>query len=72
MKEQQGNLSIRIANPYINKLKIYNGKYQTTKVNKEEHGIGLAHIKKIVDKYHGVLKIDTQQKVFDVHIILFE
>ena len=72
MKESQGSLSIRIINPYKENLKILDGMYQTTKEKKEEHGIGLAHVKKIVDKYNGTLKIDSKQKVFRVDVILFE
>lgn len=70
--EQKGNLIIRISNPYSGSLKIHDGIYETTKQNKEEHGIGLKHIKKLVNKYHGVFNIDTQKQVFSVEVILFE
>ena len=72
MKEYQGSLSIQVANPYKDNLKIYNGRYQTTKKNKEEHGIGLTNVQKIADRYRGILKINTQDKVFCVDVILFE
>lgn len=72
MKEYQGSLSIQIENPYKNDNKIYNGRYQTTKKNKEEHGIGLANVQKIADKYKGTLKISTHDDVFCVDVILFE
>ena len=35
------------------------------------HGIGLEHIKKIVEQYHGVIDFDTQNGEFVVRLILY-
>lgn len=64
-------LHIHIANPYSGGVKFFNGKYLTTKKDRENHGIGLASIGKIVEKYNGVMEIEHENHRFVVEIILY-
>lgn len=43
----------------------------STKDNKEMHGIGLKNVKKIVEKYHGIIEIDAIKDYFNVSIMLY-
>ncbi|WIV11587.1 sensor histidine kinase [Proteiniborus sp. MB09-C3] len=42
----------------------------TTKEDKENHGFGLSNIKRIVNQYEGLLKIEDKENIFAVHIAL--
>jgi len=42
----------------------------TTKQDKDYHGYGIRSIKFIVDKYHGDMKIETNQDIFTLSIII--
>lgn len=65
------NLIIRIQNNFSHQIKYINGKIVTTKCDKENHGIGLNSVKKIVEKYQGYMKIDHRSSYFTVDIILY-
>lgn len=43
----------------------------TTKPFKEQHGIGLKSVKKIVEKYNGTMKVSPQEDIFCVNLILY-
>ena len=43
----------------------------TTKPFKEQHGIGLKNVKKIVEKYNGKMNVSTQKDIFCVNLILY-
>lgn len=43
----------------------------TTKPFKEQHGIGLKNVKKIVEKYNGTMKVSPQEDIFCVNLILY-
>ena len=43
----------------------------TTKPFKEQHGIGLKNVKKIVEKYNGAMNVSTQEVIFCVNLILY-
>ena len=43
----------------------------TTKPFKEQHGIGLKNVKKIVEKYNGEMNVSTQKDIFCVNLILY-
>lgn len=46
--------------------------FKSTKSDKQLHGYGLATIKRIADKYHGVLDIVTQENIFSLKLSLYE
>ena len=61
---------IRIQNYYEGKL-IENGDYVlTTKKNAESHGYGLKSIKYSVNRYGGVLKIQSDNNWFEVKVLI--
>ena len=43
----------------------------TTKRVKEQHGIGLKNVRKIVESYNGVMEVETKGDVFCVKLILY-
>jgi len=63
-------LSIVVKNPYSNNLIIENNKIKTRKANTIYHGYGLASIKLSVDKYNGLFKVYTENKIFKVIVML--
>ncbi|MBE5991374.1 MAG: GHKL domain-containing protein [Paenibacillaceae bacterium] len=63
-------LSIIVKNPYSNNLIIENNKIKTRKTNTMYHGYGLASIKLSVEKYSGLFKVDTENKIFKVVVML--
>ena len=43
---------------------------QTDKWNKRYHGYGLSNVKKSLKKYHGEMKISTDEKEFRVSVVI--
>ncbi len=48
-----------------------NIRFQTTKEDKEQHGIGLMNVKKIVEKYNGIMEAYPKGSLFYVKLILY-
>lgn len=51
--KEKGKIIISIRNPVQNPVKIEDGRPETTKANPGEHGIGMANIQSVADKYGG-------------------
>lgn len=72
---QQGVLRIRVENSYNGKAVFdRDGGYKrllTTKKMKGIHGIGLRNVRKIVEKYDGIMEICPDGRVFRVVLILY-
>lgn len=64
-------LYISVYNSYDGNVKKDGNKLLTTKVKKEEHGIGMTSIQSIVDKYQGEKTIQTAAGMFKVDIIMY-
>ena len=64
-----GKLYIEIRNPYENVIRD-GERFCSTKTDKENHGYGLSIIQNIVDRYQGMLSIDTKQGIFCVSACL--
>ena len=71
MKEDRGKLSLKIKNSYRDKIKSVKGRILSTKANQRIHGIGLQNVRKVVEKYQGMMKIDYANGIFSVSIVLF-
>lgn len=73
----QGVLKINIENSYSGNLLLRKNKnvdtiyLASTKKNSLKHGIGISSVKKIVDKYNGILKIDQKDMRFNIKLILY-
>lgn len=67
----KGKLKIEIKNPYKGELKKdIKGDYLSNKDDKNNHGIGLKSVKKIVELYSGMIEVETLDLVFKVTIII--
>ncbi|WP_425449766.1 sensor histidine kinase [Dethiothermospora halolimnae] len=67
------NIIIKVINPKHSDYRIEENMKQdkfTTKEDKENHGYGLSNIRYIVEKYNGILRIETKNKQFKVNIAL--
>lgn len=61
-----------VSNPYEGTIR-FNKRHmpETTKANKEMHGIGLKSVKCAVEKYQGMLDITTEDNMFKAEVILY-
>jgi hypothetical protein len=65
----ENQLNIKISNSADGKYKIESGKFRTTKRgNLHMHGIGMGHVKSIVESYKGIFNIRPESDSFMVHI----
>lgn len=74
---QKGVLRIQVDNSFAGEIvSVKEGKdgsriFLTTKKKKEQHGIGLKNVKKIVESYNGNMDIQTEGGIFSVKVILY-
>ena len=62
-----GQIIVKCINPYQGMLrKRQDGLFSTSKQNTALHGIGLSNLKRVIESYQGVLRIDDQGGVFQV------
>lgn len=71
MKYRQNCLNLQLVNPYMGKLNKRKDVLLSTKENREEHGLGLQSVKKIIAKYNGEMEITGKDNIFDVKIVLY-
>lgn len=76
IKYKMSNLVIHTENTYEGK-KEQSGSSgvnllpQTTKENRKLHGIGMKNVKKVVEKYNGLIEWRSEQGTFFVDVLLF-
>lgn len=68
---QKGVLQIEIENSFQGTLVRERGRFFTTKEDKELHGIGLNNVRRIVEKYDGLMEVRPREDTFFVKIILY-
>ncbi len=68
---QQGFLRIQIENSYNGKLEKRHQKMFTTKRAEGLHGIGLENVRKIVEKYDGIMEMCPDRNIFRTTLILY-
>ena len=69
---KRGALFMDIKNAYEGDLKVDDEQqFLTTKEDTAEHGIGLKNVMKTIEKFKGDLKINTEDGIFDVQVILY-
>jgi signal transduction histidine kinase len=71
MKYDKGRLMIQADNPYMGEINEENGKLLTTEADKENHGIGLQNVKKVLQKYDGIMNIDYNDNVFSISLLMY-
>lgn len=70
IKVKCGYFSLLISNSIDKSVLENNSKLETSKPDKELHGIGIKNIKSIVKKYDGMLQFYEQDDEFFCHILL--
>lgn len=71
MKYDKGRLMIQADNPYVGEINEENGKILTTDDDKENHGMGLQNVKKVIQKYNGIMNIDYSSNIFSVSLLMY-
>lgn len=73
---KRGVLKIKMENSFLS-VETENGRQEggrhffTTKQEKEQHGLGLKSVEKIVEAYNGTMEVTPQKDVFCVNLILY-
>ena len=68
---EMGILYLRVENSYNGLAEKTDGRYITSKRDRELHGIGLAAVEQTVEKYHGQMEVESGGDVFRVELILY-
>ena len=71
LRFDKGIFYIGVYNSYDGILKKRRGKFPETKKNRANHGIGMANIQTVVDKYNGIMEISNTNNIFKVDIALY-
>lgn len=72
IKYNMGVLCINIINSCIHDQNIVNGKYISTKQNKDkQHGYGIVNVKKCVAKYNGTVVFSNDDNSFKAEVLLY-
>ena len=69
VKGKDGECKISCENTYKEKPVLCDGKYQTSKKDSKNHGIGLSEIQEIVKEYHGTIEISADD-MFHISLTL--
>lgn len=70
IQHSRDNLILLLDNTFDGKLIVEDGRYQSRKQEKSEHGIGLSQIQKAVERLDGTLKITHEDDTFSVALVL--
>lgn len=70
MRKNQGYVVILLCNSIKTSVLAENRNLETSKENKELHGIGIRSVKNIVDKYNGMIQFYEEENEFCCHIML--
>ena len=71
IKLVKNQLFIRMDNPYTGQLRRQGDRLLTLKADGRSHGIGLENVRRIVEKYHGLMETDTEDQVFRTKVMLY-
>lgn len=71
IRMEMGILYLRMENSYNGLAEKKDGRYITSKRDRELHGIGLAAVEQTVEKYHGQMEVESGGDVFRVELILY-
>lgn len=67
----RGIVRIGIRNSFHQVLRDTEGNLLSQKKDKANHGIGLANIRKMVEKYNGQMEVNIKDSMFNVNIIMY-
>ena len=71
VKYSKGMLIIRISISYDGIVLYENGEIITTKTNGDEHGKGMINVRKVAEKYNGLLKLSHNDQFFTSEVLLY-
>ena len=72
LQSEKGLLSIKLKNPISGQLITRNGQYLSTKSDHKNHGFGISSIRMLVEKYQGLMQIDTTENTVSLTILLHD
>lgn len=68
---QKGHfLMIRVENRFNGIVKRHINGFKTTKTDSGKHGIGMKNVSDCVNKYGGIMQVETEEDIFTVSIII--
>lgn len=71
MKLEKGVLFLNLCNSCQGIAEGKKGSLETTKTDRENHGMGLSSVRRIVEKYHGDMELFCENGNMEVDIILY-
>ncbi len=67
----KGMLFLFIQNAYDGRLEENGGQLQTTKAEKDLHGYGLRNVRDVLERYHGMMNFQHENRIFTVEVALY-
>lgn len=61
---------IRVENRFNGIVKRHINGFKTTKTDSGKHGIGMKNVSDCVNKYGGIMQVETEEDIFTVSIII--
>lgn len=71
MKYDKGILFIKISNTFNGIIVQKGGELSSTKRENKDHGIGLASVRRMVEKYNGDMRIEYTDEEFIVKVLMY-
>ena len=71
MRYDKSNIIITVKNSYSGELEREDGVFKSLKSDKDNHGIGLKSINQVIEKYDGLIKINTKNNIFTANVLLY-
>lgn len=59
---------LTVKNPVLQKVDVRGGTIRTSKADRENHGLGLANVRRTAEKYHGYLELDCSDCCFTAEV----
>ena len=70
IREERGMIIISCQNPYAGSIERDGKRIVSSKSNKVKHGLGIANIKEVAEKYAGKVDIESSEQVFTIYVML--
>lgn len=66
--ETANGFVLNVSNSVIDNIRINNNEVKTSKTDKENHGFGVALVKKTVKNYNGFVKLSCENNMFKIQV----
>ena len=67
----KNQLFIRMENTFDGQLRTRQGRLLTRKEDGGVHGLGLENVRRVADKYHGLLETEAEGRIFRTKVLLY-